>query len=131
MPPRKEKLPKDGAGLKQLMDNFSIKFEGPVPPTDWPLLYSHHFNVIRDIWSARYDDYMKRTDINAQKKAEQHERVVKLRKNAYSLRQDLGINESTWRDLVEPKVVNIFGEEVIWYVKTGMLLACVHRLTAE
>jgi hypothetical protein len=131
MPPRKEKLSKDGAGLKELVESFSIKFEGPVPPNNWPPFYSHHFNVIRDIWSTRYDDYMNRRDIDAQQKAKQQRRVVRLRENAYSLRQDLSINESTWRDLVEPNVIKIFGEQVIWFVKMGMLLAWVNRITAD
>ncbi|KAJ4299561.1 hypothetical protein N0V90_004807 [Kalmusia sp. IMI 367209] len=116
MPPQKEKLSK--GGLKELMESFSIKFEGPVSPNSWPPLYSHHFKAIRDIWSVRYDDYMKRTDIDAQRKAKQQRRVVRLRENAYSLRQDLSNNESTWRDLVEPNVIKIFGEQVIWFVKT-------------
>lgn len=119
MPPKREKLSKDGAGLKELMKSYSITFEGPVSPNHWPPLYSHHFNVIRDIWSARYDDYMKRTDISAQQKDKQQRRVTRLRENAYSLRQDLGINESTWRDQVEPNVIRIFREPVIWSVKTG------------
>ena len=124
MPIRKEKL--DGAGLKQLMQSFSIKFEGPVPPDRWPPLYSHHFNVVRDISSTRYDDYMKRTDISTQQKAKQQGRVAMLREKAYGLREDLSINESTWRSLVEPKVTGIFEEKVIWFVKTGMLLAYIN-----
>lgn len=117
MPPQKEKLSQDGLGLKKLMESFSITFEGPVPPARWPPLYRHHFSVIRDIWSTRYDDYMDRTDINTQRKAKQQRRVVKIRENAYKLRGDLSINESTWRHQVEPNVVKIFEKRVIWFVE--------------
>lgn len=131
MRPRKEKLPKDGSGLKELMESYSIKFEGTTGPSSWPPLYSHHFKKIRDIRSVRYDEYMERTDICAEQKAKQERRVVRLRENAYSLRQDLSINESTWRHLVEPKVTEIFGENVIWFVMTSTHLISQHRVTVH
>ncbi|CAI6338264.1 unnamed protein product [Periconia digitata] len=113
MPPRKEKVAKDGDDFKHLMESFSIKFEGPVPPKQWPPLYSHHFAVIRNIFSTRYDDYMAQTDVDAKRKEVQRKRVEKLRRIAYGLRPDLHINESTWRAKVEPVVIEIFEERVI------------------
>lgn len=112
MPPRKTKLSKEQ--LKRLVDDYSINFEGPVPPKQWPAQYSHLFQVVRDIWANRYDEYIKRTDIDQKTVRNQKSRVRDLRTKASSLRTDFGINEDTWRGLIETPVMARFDQEIVW-----------------
>jgi hypothetical protein len=114
MPPKKAKPTKEQ--LKGLVDEYSIKFEGPVPPKLWPSQYSHLFQVIRDIWANRYDDYIKRTGIDQKTIRRQRARVRDLRTNASRLRTDFGINEDTWRASIETLVFRRFDQEIVWYV---------------
>lgn len=114
MPPKKARLTKEQ--LKRLVDDYNIKFEGPVPPKQWPTKYSHLFQVIRDIWANRYDDYKDRTDLDQKTIRKQKARVRDLRTNASRLRTDFAINENTWRDLIEKPVIGRFDQEVVWSV---------------
>lgn len=114
MPPRKTKPDKEL--LKRLVDDYSISFEGPVPPKQWPIRYSHLFQVIRDISANRYDEYIKRTDIDPKAVRKQKSRVRDLRIRASSLRTDYGIEEGTWRGLIETLVMGRFDQEVVWSV---------------
>jgi hypothetical protein len=114
MPPKKAKLSKEL--LKSLVDDYSINFEGPVPPRQWPTQYSHLFQVIRNIWANRYDKYIIRTDIDQKTVRKQKARVRDLRTRATSLRKDFGINEDTWRGLIETPVMGRFDQEIVWSV---------------
>jgi DNA-binding winged helix-turn-helix (wHTH) protein len=114
MPPKKTKPTKEQ--LKGLVDEYNIKFEGPVPPKLWPSQYNHLFHVIRDIWANRYDDYVKRTDISQKTIRGQRARVRDLRTNASRLRTDFGINEETWRASIETLVFRRFDQEIVWSV---------------
>ncbi|KAE9377465.1 hypothetical protein N431DRAFT_500317 [Stipitochalara longipes BDJ] len=111
MPPKKAKLTKEQ--LKGLVDEYNIKFEGPAPPKLWPSQYSHLFQVIRDIWANRYDDYKERTDIDQKTIRRQRARVRDLRTNASRLRTDFGINEDTWRASIETLVFRRFDQEIV------------------
>ncbi|KAF2175980.1 hypothetical protein K469DRAFT_755936 [Zopfia rhizophila CBS 207.26] len=113
MPPRKEKFSKDGSDLQELIQNYRIYFEGPVPPSMWPKQHEHLFRGIRDIWATRFDEYEQRTDIDRNRKEDQIQRVNSLRDRAYSLREDVNINEGTWRTQVEPLVIQRFEERII------------------
>jgi hypothetical protein len=114
MPPKKAKLSKEQ--LKGLVDEYDINFEGPVPPRQWPTQYSHLFQVIRNIWANRYDKYITRTDIDQKTIRKQIARVRDLRTRATSLRMDFGINEDTWRSLIENPVMGRFDQEIVWSV---------------
>lgn len=114
MPPTKTKLSKEH--WKRHIDDYSINFEGPVPPKQWPTQYSHLFQVIRDIWANRYDEYIKRTDIDRKSVRKLQKRVRDLRTKASSLRADFGINEETWRSLMETPVMGRFDQEIVWSV---------------
>ncbi|PMD30617.1 hypothetical protein L207DRAFT_573440 [Hyaloscypha variabilis F] len=111
MPPKKAKPTKKQ--LKEKVDEYNIKFEGPVPPRLWPSPYSYLFHVIRDIWANRYDDYIKRTDISQKAIRGHRARVRDLRTNAYRLRTDFGINEETWRASIEALVFRRFDQEIV------------------
>lgn len=112
MPPKKAKPTKEQ--LKGLVDEYNIKFEGPVPPKLWPSQYNHLFHVIRDIWVNRYDDYIQRTDISQKTVRGLRARVRDLRTNASRLRTDFGINEETWRASIETLVFRRFDQEIVW-----------------
>ena len=112
MPPKKPKLPKEN--LRGLVKDHSINFEGPVPPKKWPTQYSHIFQAIRDIWANRYDEYVKRTDIDQKTIRKLKVRVRELRTKAASLRNDIATNEDTWRDWIETLVMGRFDQEIVW-----------------
>lgn len=114
MPPKKAKLTKEH--LKGLVNECNIKFEGPVPPRQWPSQYSYLFHVIRDIWANRYDDYKERIDIDQKTIRKQRNRVRDLCTNASRLRTDFRTNEDTWRALIEPLVFRRFDQEIVWSV---------------
>lgn len=114
MPPKKPKLSKEQ--LKRLVDDYGINFEGPLPARQWPIQYSHLFQVIRNIWATRYDEYIIRTDIDQKTVRKQKARVRDLRTRATSLRKDFGINEDTWRGLIETPVMERFDQEIVWSV---------------
>jgi hypothetical protein len=111
MPPKR---PNKQQQLRIHVENHDIKFEGPVPPSQWPDRYKHLFQVIHNIWSNRYDDYEKRTDVDARIKRSQCARVRDLRINASRLRVDVESNEDTWRGLIEVKVIGRFDQEIVW-----------------
>ncbi|KAF4633227.1 hypothetical protein G7Y89_g4891 [Cudoniella acicularis] len=103
MAPKKANLPKEQ--LQKLVADYNLKFEGPVPPKQWPTQYSHLFQVIRNIWANRYDDYIIRTDTDQKTVRRQKARVRDLRTNVSRLRTDFGINEDIWRDSIEKPVI--------------------------
>jgi len=111
MAPRKEKDAKER--LRDRIDEFNIKFEGPVAQKYWPEQYRHHFATIRKIWATRYEEYTQRRDKDPQTINQQTTRVRDLRNKASSLRKNLSINEATWRE-VEKLVFKRYDEEVIW-----------------
>ncbi|KAF2258273.1 hypothetical protein CC78DRAFT_621936 [Lojkania enalia] len=102
MPPKKEKLSEE-----KLLKDYKIKFEGPAPPRDWPDLYSYYFQVIRDIWANRFNDFKSRYTPT------QKSRVRNLRQKAIDLSNDISVNEATWRTSVEPLVLERFDNNVI------------------
>ena len=113
MPQRKEKPSKER--LKTLLEEYQIKFVGPVPPIQWPVQYRHHFHIIREIWAVRYDQYSKRKDLDKRILEKQRKRVKGLREKAYSLRQEIKTTEGTWRE-AEKQVFKRFNKEVLWLV---------------
>jgi hypothetical protein len=125
MPQKKAKPSKEE--LKSLVDRHGIKFEGPVPPRKWPIQYRHLFEVPHTIWATRYDHYIKRTNIERKTIWEQRQRVRDLCTDASKLRNDNGVNEMGWRDLIEKSVIRRFDLEVIWFVSL-LFLKTVHRL---
>lgn len=110
MPPRKEKLPK--LEFRQLIRNYGIRFEGPVPPREWPDQHKHHFQVIREISTIRYDDYKVNERIPKERRKDFQKRVNYLREKAYNLLDDVKANEATWREL-ELSILKRFDERVI------------------
>lgn len=113
MPPKKVKPSKER--LRELIREHNIRLEGPVPPKNWPPPYRHHFQAVRDIAAIRYDDYKANDSIEKEQRAEYRKRANILREKAYSLLQDVKINESTWRLAIEHHVMGRFDDHVIWY----------------
>ncbi|KAF2181384.1 hypothetical protein K469DRAFT_692222 [Zopfia rhizophila CBS 207.26] len=111
MPPRKEKLPKED--FRQLIRNYGIRFEGPVPPKVWPSQHKHHFQAIRKIDTIQYDDYKVNQLIPKERREDFRNRVNYLREKAYNLLDDVKANEATWREL-ELSILKRFDERVIW-----------------
>lgn len=116
MPSKKPTKQEVKQELKGLIEQYGIKFEGPVPPHKWPRKQKHLFQVIRDIWANRYDEYKKRTGGDETILLNHLKRVRNLRNNAYRLRAGININEGTWRGVVETLVFGRFDEEIVWLV---------------
>jgi len=96
------------------LEQFDIRFEGPVPPTEWPGRYRHHFQVIRDIWANRYDNYSQRIG-GAQKAVNKYRNRVKtIVDEAATFRENTGRNESTWRASIENSVLEYLKKEIRW-----------------
>jgi hypothetical protein len=115
MPPRKEKL--TPAQLHELVRDYGIRMEGPVPPRHWPEQYKHHFQAVRTIEDLRYETYMYTNDspIPSKQRNEYKSRVRELRNRVYKLLDDVRANEPTWRDLEQP-IFQIFERDILWYV---------------
>ncbi|KAF2734480.1 hypothetical protein EJ04DRAFT_244784 [Polyplosphaeria fusca] len=113
MPPKKEKLSDER--LHDLIQEYNISFEGPVPPIEWPLAYSHHFHVIRSIWAQRHDSHVGKI---ATLGSIQRNKARKLREKAKSLAKAIKINESTWRQC-EDRVVARFNRHTICHTCGG------------
>ncbi|KAH8685482.1 hypothetical protein BGZ60DRAFT_395270 [Tricladium varicosporioides] len=109
MPPKK--LPPEK--LRNQIEKYDILFEGPVPPRKWPDRYRHLFQVIRDIWANRYDEYTRRTDIDRETIDKQMTRVRTVVDKATRFRKNIGSHEDTWRDAIENATVGLFVEEVV------------------
>jgi hypothetical protein len=107
-------LPKDKSSveyrgrLNQLLKDFNIHFEGPVPPSRWPPKERHLFNVIREIWSERYDE----SQHNISRELE--DRVHALILHASALRTDSNPVESDWRINIEDDVFQRFKKSIVW-----------------
>ena len=113
MPPRKKVKLKKGE-LRDYVAQYGIEFKGPVAPKHWPERHRHLLLVIREIWATRYDEYMKRNDIDQRLLYKQMIRVRKLRQRATELREDRNPNEGSWRDDLEVPVIEHFKDEIIW-----------------
>jgi hypothetical protein len=107
MAPRNEKNAKER--LRDRIVECKIDFVGPVLQKNWPEKYRHHFSIIRNIWSNRYEEYIQRHD----KDPQTLDRVRELRNKASLFRKNLSINEATWRE-VEQFIFKRYVEEVIW-----------------
>ncbi|KAH8592079.1 hypothetical protein B0O99DRAFT_689861 [Bisporella sp. PMI_857] len=99
--------------LMQHLENHDIQFEGPIPPRKWPDRYAPLFQVIRKIWAIRYDEYIKRTDIEQKTVHRQRRRVRAIISKTAKFRRNIGSLEETWRDSAEKIVAEVFDEEAI------------------
>ncbi|KAH7385875.1 hypothetical protein BKA66DRAFT_548583 [Pyrenochaeta sp. MPI-SDFR-AT-0127] len=100
MPPRKDKLSK--VEFRELIRNHGIRFEGPLPPKNWPDEYQNHFHAIRYIGHIQYEDYMVDHRVPKGQRRIFKERINYLRKRSYELLDDAKANEATWRELEQP-----------------------------
>jgi hypothetical protein len=101
--------------LRKLMNEYSINFEGILPPSEWPVQYAELFRKIYDIKNLAYEEYQpgeRRTTLAV---AEMKDRVAKLNRIARTCLYQDG-NEATWRGLTEHQIVSRFDEEVKWWV---------------
>ena len=108
MAPRKEQLSPER--LRDLIEQYNIKFRGPTLTKSWPTRYKHLFQQIRKIGITLYEDYIDSID-NVE---EQRLRATHLRDQAHKLLQDINTNEDTWRDAVEKSVFERFDKDVLW-----------------
>lgn len=122
MPPKKEKLSKEQ--VRDLLRNYGIRFEGPVPPRDWPSEHERHFHAIRDISYIRYDDYKHNRNVERERRRLYKQRANKLRQKASDLLEDLSINEATWRAALEQVVSEPFEQDVVWLVSHCTAIDC-------
>lgn len=102
--------------LRDLVEEYDIQFEGPTPSRKWPDRYRHLFQVIRDISANRYDEYVKRTDIDQKTMNKQTSRVRKVIDIATRFRRNISSYEDTWRDAIETTIMGFLKEEVVWLV---------------
>ncbi|KFY47732.1 hypothetical protein V496_10477 [Pseudogymnoascus sp. VKM F-4515 (FW-2607)] len=99
--------------LRDLVEEYDIQFEGPTPSRKWPDRYRHLFQVIRDISANRYDEYVKRTDIDQKTMNKQTSRVRKVIDIAIRFRRNISSYEDTWRDAIETTIMGFLKEEVV------------------
>jgi hypothetical protein len=112
MAPKKKLTPEE---LREHIEKYEILFEGPVPPRKWPDRYKHLFQVIRNIGANRYDDYIKRTDIDREIIDKLVKRVRTIVAKSARFRKNVGSLEDTWRDEIEyPSLVKLFCGDVVW-----------------
>jgi hypothetical protein len=114
MPSTKSKL--TAKELRRLIEKYDIQFDGPIPPRMWPDRYKDLFQVIRDIWANRYDEYIQRTDIDQIIMNKRKSQVRAVVDKSTRFRKNLGSNEGTWRDSVEKPIIDLFEKEVVWSV---------------
>ena len=120
MPPRRIKGPNPQIHI----DEFRIKFYGPVQPREWPdHLRSntsqaghqpHRFDVFREIWGNRYQDFKRENDLTDPRRGDYVERIRDLCNAAYSFRDDVNANEMTWRSRIEDLVLAPFKKGSVW-----------------
>jgi hypothetical protein len=96
-----------------LIEEYKICFEGPIPAGRWPVQYQKIFEDIRNIQRMRYDEYEVNDSRDLITVAAMRRRVRELNQTAYDCRKKRE-NEDTWRARIEPQVVSRFGEEVVW-----------------
>lgn len=108
--PRRENNPKEH---RELIEDHDIYFDGPIPPSSWPVHYSKIFQNIRDIERLRFDEYGSNEKRGILPVAEMKKRVSKLNGIAYKCRKQRE-NEATWRGHTEPEVISRFDAEVLW-----------------
>ena len=113
MPPKKNLFSE--TDLRRVTQSHGIRFEGPVPPANWPKEHQIHFQAARDIQFLQYEEYKWNHQIDPIRRAEYQKRVRKLRDQARDLLKDANPNEPTWRT-IEPVVFERFDRAVLWHV---------------
>jgi hypothetical protein len=103
----------DGERERELIEEYEICFEGPIPPSRWHSKYTDIFRTIRDIERLRYDEYGHNEKRGILPVAEMKARVRRLNLIAYRDRKTRE-NEATWRAHAEHEVVFRFSTEVVW-----------------
>jgi hypothetical protein len=111
MPPIKDKLSQ--ADLRRKVSDYGIRFEGPVPPTQWPDEHKYNFGVIRTLQFLQYEDYKQDDQISSHRRREYQKRVRNIRIKVGHLLDDLNPNEDSWRALEDP-IFEKFDRPVIW-----------------
>jgi hypothetical protein len=98
---------------RSLIEEYGIRFDGPIPSKDWPTQYVDIFRPIHDIKSLKYEEYSPNERRAMITVAEIKDRVARLNRIAYTCRMHQE-NEATWRGLAEPDIVSRFATEVTW-----------------
>jgi len=98
---------------RELVEEYNIYFDGPIPPSSWPVQYTEIFRNIRDIQHLRYDEYGPNEKRGPSTVTQMKNRVLNLNRIAYTCRKQRE-NEATWRGQTEPEIVFRFGVEVVW-----------------
>jgi len=111
MPNPKRKLTAEQ--LRDLIWEYNIHFEGPIPPVAWPPQYSKVFQNIRNIARTHFDEYESNENRGPITVAKLKNRVLKLNRTAYDCRRQR-VNEASWRQDTEPQIVSRLGAEVVW-----------------
>jgi hypothetical protein len=111
MPPKRGKL--SGIKLRELSHENGIRLRGHVLPTQWPTAHKHHFLAIRRIGDLHYDLYKEDELVSSQQRKYCTDVAQYLRDKVAVLLNDIGTNESTWRQLEEP-IFKRFDGKVIW-----------------
>jgi hypothetical protein len=97
-----------------LIETHDIEIEGPIPPRKWPARYRHIFQEIGEISQTRFDNYIKRNDINKNILEQRIKRAKEVVEKAVRLRKNISSNEQTWRGTIEITLVKVFDEQVVW-----------------
>ncbi|SRR6266487_2587631 len=104
--------------LRQLIEEYGISFEGPIPRREWPERYRQTFEDIRGIENLRIEASTSLIENNhtvgeipAQWQLKR--RATWLSRVAWRCRRERA-NEAQWRQETEPVVLARFDLEVSW-----------------
>lgn len=103
--------------LRQLIEEYNISFEGPLPPREWPERYRQTFEEIRGIGNLRIEASTSRSENNTLGQIpaqwQLKRRAIWLSRVAWRCRRERA-NEAQWRQETEPVVLARFDLEVSW-----------------
>lgn len=113
MPNREKDTGSPPKDVRDLIEEYNISFDGPIPPSSWPVLYRDIFQNIRDIERLRFDEYGPNEKRGMLSVAEMKVRVRRLIRIAQDCRKQRK-NEVGWRLHTEPEIVSRLIAEVVW-----------------
>ena len=116
MPPHGKEKEKKNLSLKEhekLIKKYNIRFDGPLPKSEWPRRYSGIYLNFEQVKGKRFND--EASDKDRQGWLRLQERALELNRFAKDCRCE-GANEIKWRTDTETIVLKRFTEEFAWLV---------------
>ncbi|KAL2831480.1 hypothetical protein BDW59DRAFT_140211 [Aspergillus cavernicola] len=113
-PANKKKLSLDEQ--RALIDEYGIRFQGPLLSTQWPASYALIFSKVREIEDVKYERYRSSLDSCPRKiqRVRTLNRVHRLVRGVSDCRKS-SLNEEEWRRSTEFYLLQHFNDEIAWY----------------